>query len=225
MLDHSNLFALLIDGDNLQVSFVPQILDKIHEYGNPIIKNVYLNRNSLTSEWDELINEHTIQPIYVPNNTPRKNAVDIAITIDAMELLFERKDLSGFCIISSDSDFTRLADYIVRKSRFVLGMGEDKTPTSFQKACSEFIEINDLTQTKNSVKLSQNTTVPAKTTPYDTDFGIVFARAYEKLTNGAHSWVQLMDLKEEMNALDDNLQSSEYRNTRRFAEKILATVH
>src|SRR5688500_13702431 len=124
MSENPRLFALFIDGDNVQVPLVPQILEKLNKYRRPIIRKVYLNRPSFP-HWEEIINEYSLEPVWVPNNTTRKNAADIALVIDAMDLLYQQPDIKGFCIISSDSDFTRLATYLVGKNRFMLGIGEE----------------------------------------------------------------------------------------------------
>jgi uncharacterized protein (TIGR00288 family) len=229
MSENPKLFALFIDGDNVQqmsIALVLQMLDKISEYGNPIIKNVYLNRASLTEVWGEIINEYSLHPIWVPNNTPRKNASDIALAIDAMELLCDHSDLTGFCIVSSDSDFTRLATHLVRKNKFVLGIGENKTPKSFVKACTKFIYIEDLLQPQIPVEKPKSIPVQEKEKPSDTDtnptFETLFIQAYENTSKDTDGWVQLIEIKEGMIALDNEFQSSEYQNTRRFAEKIEA---
>lgn len=229
MSENPKLFALLIDGDNVQqisLSLVSQILDKISEYGNPIIKNTYLNSASVKSKhWGEIINEHALKPIWVPNNIKGKNAADIALAIDAMELLYESPDLAGFCIVSSDSDFTGLAKRIVRKGKFVLGIGEDKTPSSFVNACSEFVYINDILQPHIPVEKPKSIPVQEQEKPSDTDtnptFETWFIQAYENISKDTEGWAQLVDIKDEMNALDDEFQLSEYQNTRRFAEKII----
>src|SRR5689334_22255812 len=111
-MSENTKLALLIDGDNVSLSLIPQILNEISRYSKPLISKVYLNNASLTS-WQSLINEHSLHPMWIPNNTTRKNAADIALVIDAMEILYERTYITDFCIVSSDSDFTQLARYII----------------------------------------------------------------------------------------------------------------
>lgn len=223
MLKNPKSFALLIDGDNVQATLVPQILDKIREYGNPIIKNVYFNKLSL-EHWKPIINEYSLQPVWVPNTTTRKNASDIALVIDAMELLYERSYLTDFCIVSSDSDFTLLAKYIVGKNKFMLGIGEDKTPKSFVIACSKFIYIEDLLQPQVPIEKSKDISGEEKSKPIDTDsnqaFETLFIQAYENTPKDEQGWVQLKDIKAEMSAQDREFQSRDYQNTRRLADRV-----
>jgi uncharacterized protein (TIGR00288 family) len=230
MSENSELMALLIDGDNANSAHVPMILNKISEYGEPIIMRVYLNKSSLTqSTWDEAINKYSLEPVYVPNNTPRKNAVDIALVIDAMELLYERPDLTRFCIVSSDSDFTRLAKRVKGRNKYILGVGREQTPASFVNACltpgSDFVYIEGLVQSQVPVEQPENISDQANGHPDASDVTPLFARlfiqAYENTAHNVDDWVELVKIKEGMNALDPEFQA---RNTRWLAEavKILA---
>jgi hypothetical protein len=220
MSENPRLFALLIDGDNVSVSLVPRIQEKIGEYGKLIIKRVYLNEPS--KNWNVIINDNSLSGVWVTNNTKGKNASDIALVIDAMDLLLTRSDLAGFCIVSSDSDFTRLAAYIVEKNKFMLGIGEDHTPLSFVKACSEFVYIKNLLQPRAPIEQPKNIVHQAQEKPNDTNlsFEALFVTAYENSTKDKDEWIQPVEIKEKMNALDNEFQSSEYQNMRRLAEKI-----
>jgi hypothetical protein len=221
MSEKSDVFALLIDGDNIQAAHVPKMLEKIGEEGNPIIRRVYLNFSSIT-QWQAIINECSLDPVWVPNNTTGKNAADIALVIGAMDLLCNHADLTGFCIVSSDSDFTQLAKHIKGLNRFVLGIGEDKTPVSFRNACTKFVLIDDLLQLQMPVE-QQEDDEPEDADPKHT-FEALFIQAYENVSRDSDSdgWVQLVDIKEEMNALDHDFQSSDYQNTKRLAEEVEA---
>ncbi len=227
MSENPKLFALLIDGDNVQALLVPQILDKFSEFGKPIIKRVYLNKASLTqSDWDEVINKYSLEPEYVPNNTARKNAADIALVIDVMELLYDRPDLTNFCVVSSDSDFTRLAKRIEGKNKYILGIGAENTPDSFVNACSKFVYIEELLRAQVPIEQPKNISNQEKDKPNDTGtnqtFETLFIQAYENTYKDEDGWVQLIEIKGEMNALDHEFRSSDYQYMRRFAEKVVA---
>lgn len=219
------IFALFIDGDNVnnkeeQPILIPKIFEKINEYGNPIIKKVYLNRHSLSEHWEKIITEHVLKPEWIPNNTSRKNASDIALVIDTMELLYERPDIEGYCIVASDSDYTRLAAHIVAKNKFVLGIGETKTPSSFVNACSKFVYIEDLLSPPKPNKVSEPTkSGQAESYPL---FDALLVQAYEYCAKDEDGWVLLNAVKEQMNLLDTDFRESELQNTKRLAEKVIA---
>ncbi len=141
-------FAVLIDGDNAQASLLPQILAEVSKVGLITIKRIYgdwttTNMNS----WKESLHKHAIQPIQQFRYTVGKNATDSAMIIDAMDLLHSN-DVDGFCIVASDSDYTRLATRIREEGLFVIGVGEKKTPEAFTNACNQFIYCENLTGTK-----------------------------------------------------------------------------
>ena len=137
-------FAVLIDGDNAQASLLPQILTEVSKFGLITIKRIYgdwttTNMNS----WKDFLPVHAIQPVQQFRNTVGKNATDSAMIIDAMDLLYSN-DLQGFCIVSSDSDYTRLATRLREDGLFVVGVGEKKTPEAFVNACNQFIYSENL---------------------------------------------------------------------------------
>jgi len=147
-------FAVLIDGDNAQASLLPQILAEVSKVGLITIKRIYgdwttTNMNS----WKDSLHKYAIQPIQQFRYTVGKNATDSAMIIDAMDLLHSN-DVDGFCIVSSDSDYTRLATRIREDGLFVIGVGEKKTPEAFANACNQFIYCENLTTTKEAKKKS-----------------------------------------------------------------------
>lgn len=145
--------AMLIDGDNAQSSLLPQMLVETGKYGMVTVRRIYgdwttPNMNS----WKDVLNFHAIQPIQQFRYTIGKNATDSAMIIDAMDILHSRV-VEGFCLISSDSDYTRLATRIRETGIFVMGIGEKKTPKPFVNACDVFVYTENLvTQTKNQQK-------------------------------------------------------------------------
>ena len=136
--------ALLIDADNVAVKYMDTIIDELSQYGDIIIRRVYGNWiNSTIKGWLECTNKYALNLIMQESNTSGKNATDICLVIDAMKLLYEGK-ADMFCIASSDGDFTKLAKEIRENGIDVIGMGEDKTPQSFVRACKKFVVLNQI---------------------------------------------------------------------------------
>ena len=136
--------AVLIDGDNIPSAHVKEMMEEIAKYGNPTIKRIYgdWTRPGLT-KWKNLLLENAITPIQQYGYTKGKNATDSAMIIDAMDILYSGK-VNGFCLVSSDSDFTRLATRLREAGMQVIGIGEKKTPNPFIVACDKFIYIEIL---------------------------------------------------------------------------------
>lgn len=132
-------FAVLIDADNVSAQAIEGLIAEVANYGVAIVKRIYGDWTlpNLKS-WKEQLLEHAIQPIQQFRYTVGKNATDSALIIDAMDLLFRAK-LDGFCLVSSDSDFTRLASRIREEGLMVIGFGERKTPRAFVTACDRFV--------------------------------------------------------------------------------------
>ncbi|MCC7454308.1 MAG: NYN domain-containing protein [Crocinitomix sp.] len=133
--------AVLIDADNIPYANVQGMLDEIAKLGTPTIKRIYgdWTRPGITG-WKAPLLEHAITPIQQYGYTTGKNATDSAMIIDAMDILHSDK-VGGFCLVSSDSDFTRLATRIRESGKLVIGIGEKKTPKPFIVACDKFIYI------------------------------------------------------------------------------------
>jgi uncharacterized LabA/DUF88 family protein len=133
--------AVLIDADNIPYSNIKGMLDEITKFGIPNIKRIYGDWTKNTvSGWKPALLEHAITPIQQYSYTTGKNATDSAMIIDAMDILHSQK-VDGFCIVSSDSDFTRLAIRLRESGKTVIGIGEKKTPNPFIVACDKFIYI------------------------------------------------------------------------------------
>ena len=134
-------FALLIDADNVSAKYIKPILDELSKYGNVTYKRIYGDwTSSYNSSWKEELLQNSITPIQQFSYTQGKNATDSAMIIDAMDMLYT-SELEGFCLVSSDSDFTKLASRLRESGRMVIGMGESKTPVPFRKACDIFTEL------------------------------------------------------------------------------------
>ena len=136
--------AVLFDADNVPSSHVQEMLNEITKYGVPTIKRIYGDWTKPNlGGWKAVLLENAITPVQQYSYTTGKNATDSAMIIDAMDILHSNK-VDGFCIISSDSDFTRLATRLRESSKMVIGMGEKKTPRPFIVSCDKFVYIENL---------------------------------------------------------------------------------
>ncbi len=136
-----NRFALLIDADNVSSRYVKPILDELSKYGDVTIKRIYGDWTlNLHAKWKQVLLDNSITPMQQFGYTQGKNSTDSAMIIDAMDILYS-DSVDGFCIVSSDSDFTRLASRLRESGRMVIGMGEKKTPVPFRRACDVFTAL------------------------------------------------------------------------------------
>lgn len=148
------MLAVLIDGDNIPSGYLKEMMEEIAKYGNPTIKRIYGDwTKPILARWKNLLLENAITPIQQYGYTTGKNATDSAMIIDAMDILYSEK-VNGFCLVSSDSDFTRLATRLREAGMHVIGIGEKKTPEPFIVACDRFIYIEIL---KSRTKENENT--------------------------------------------------------------------
>ncbi|BES72946.1 NYN domain-containing protein [Marinobacter nanhaiticus D15-8W] len=143
-LDQHKKIAVLIDADNAQLSKLPLILEELSSHGHVVTKRAYgdWSVDSLKN-WKTALNELAIQPVQQFAYTRGKNATDASMIIDAMDLLYSKK-FDAFALISSDSDFTKLASRLREDEIYVFGFGEHKTPTSFRNACDDFLLTENL---------------------------------------------------------------------------------
>ena len=134
-------YAVLIDADNISSKYAATIFEELEKYGLSTYRRIYGNW-SRGNGWSEgMLLEYSIMPVQQFSYTSGKNATDMAMVIDAMDILFKNK-VQGFCLVTSDSDFTRLAMRLREENMFVLGMGESKTPVALTRACNKFIHLN-----------------------------------------------------------------------------------
>jgi uncharacterized LabA/DUF88 family protein len=149
--------AVLIDADNIPYSNVRGMLEEIAKYGTPTFKRIYGDwTKQTTSGWKGVLLENAITPIQQYSYTRGKNSTDSALIIDAMDILYSGK-VDGFCIVSSDSDFTRLVTRLREAGMRVIGLGERKTPHPFIVACDKFIYLEILAQSAPAQEPSQET--------------------------------------------------------------------
>ncbi|MDD2414156.1 MAG: NYN domain-containing protein [Eubacteriaceae bacterium] len=137
-------FAILIDGDNISARYIAGILDEMTNYGIATYKRIYGDWTSTNaSKWKDELLSNSITPIQQFSNVSGKNATDSALIIDAMDILYGGA-VDGFCIVSSDSDFTRLASRLRESGMIIIGMGEEKTPGAFRNACTKFVSLENI---------------------------------------------------------------------------------
>lgn len=137
-------FALLIDADNISAKYIGDILEELSTYGITTYKRIYGDWTSTqATKWKGELLENSVIPVQQFSNTVGKNATDSTLIIDAMDILYTG-NVEGFCIVSSDSDFTRLASRLRESGMEVIGMGEEKTPRSFRVACTRFVNLENL---------------------------------------------------------------------------------
>lgn len=150
--------AVLIDADNAQAAIIEELLAEIAKYGTASVKRIYGDwTNPYLKSWKELLLKYSIQPIQQFGYTQGKNATDSALIIDAMDLLYTG-EFDGFCLVTSDSDFTKLAARIRESGLVVYGFGERKTPEAFVAACDKFVFTEVLRDEEEQRSIRKKTT-------------------------------------------------------------------
>ena len=186
--------AILIDGDNAQSSLLPQMLVETGRHGQVTVRRIYGDWTTNTmNSWKDMLNYHAIQPIQQFRYTVGKNATDSAMIIDAMDILHSGV-VDGFCLVSSDSDYTRLATRIRETGIFVMGIGEKKTPKAFVNACDLFVYTENLVEEKKAVQQKRIQNPRAKRTKEEEkeepDPMPVLSQAFE-MAVGQDGWARL----------------------------------
>lgn len=149
--------AVLIDADNIPSAYVKEMMEEIAKYGNPTVKRIYGDwTKPQVTKWKKILLENALSPIQQYGYTTGKNSTDSAMIIDAMDILYSDK-VDGFCIASSDSDFTKLAMRLREAGKLVIGIGEKKTPNPFIVACDRFIYL-EILKTQEIEETSEATT-------------------------------------------------------------------
>jgi hypothetical protein len=199
--------AMLIDGDNAQYSLLKQMIEEASRYGTVTIRRAYGDwKQPNLSNWDSPMRTHAVRSIHQARNTTGKNATDSALIIEAMDILHSGK-VQGFCIVSSDSDFTGLCMRIREEGLFVMGIGRKETPEAFVNACNVFVHVENLVQ-------PQKTTQPKKVEPKKTasngaDLMNLLRRAFDILEPD-DGWVLLSALGDALHRLDPSFDSRTY---------------
>ncbi len=151
--EKSKVFALLIDADNVSPKYMSAIIEEMTtKYGNLSYRRIYGDfTETRKNSWKKMLQENSLTPIQQYENTVGKNSSDSALIIDAMDILYTG-NVDGFCIVSSDSDFTRLCSRLKESQMYVIVMGEEKTPRAIRMACDKFITLENLVESDDDDK-------------------------------------------------------------------------
>lgn len=180
--------AVLIDGDNAQPKLIKEILEEVSKYGKATIRRIYGDwTQSQMNGWKEIINQYSISPVQKFAYTTGKNSTDSSMIIDAMDIL-HGKNIDGFCIVSSDSDYTGLAKRIREEGLFVMGIGQKKTPSAFVQSCEIFTFSENLAppiekQAKAKAKTNTKEASPKETIPQSKVNLSIIDKAFDISTN------------------------------------------
>lgn len=232
--DPERRIAMLIDGDNAQHSLLKQMFEEASRYGDVTIRRAYGDWTQPNlANWRPVMLAHAIQPIQQWRYTTGKNATDSALIIDAMDILYSGT-VQGFCIVSSDSDYTRLCTRIRESGLFVMGIGREKTPEAFINACNVFVYVENLVESdeiKEPVEVQATTTVkkageaktPAKApratakTPTNSkqadpqkDLLNLLRRAFDIAVQDDEGWVHLGPLGSALQRIEPSFDSRTY---------------
>ncbi len=209
--------AVLIDAENAQASLTPYLLSEIAKYGVASVKRVYGDwTGPQLSGWKDMLLTHSIQPMQQFRYTSGKNAIDSAMIIDAMDLLYTAK-FDGFCLVSSDSDFTRLAARIRESGLVVYGFGRRQTPKAFVAACDKFVYTEILTEGEDIV-----VSKPTKESPKDEKLRTLLSVAVED-SGDENGWANLGAVGSEINKYSPDFDPRNY-GFRKLSDLLRATA-
>ncbi|NPV55987.1 MAG: NYN domain-containing protein [Anaerolineae bacterium] len=209
--DQTRRIAMLIDGDNAQPSLIEKMLAETAKYGLTTIRRIYGDWTAANmGGWKDMLQTYAIQPIQQFRYTIGKNATDSAMIIDAMDILYTG-GVDGFCLVSSDSDYTRLATRIREKGFYVMGIGKKNTPRAFVNACDVFTYTENLLpesqRPKPSTRRKKGTTAPAE--PVTPDPLPLLKNAFE-IASQEDGWAFLGTLGHHVRQLDPGFDSRTY---------------
>ncbi|WP_418654916.1 NYN domain-containing protein [Acinetobacter bereziniae] len=209
-MENTKKFAVLIDADNSSVNSISSVLEEVAKYGIASVKRVYGDWSNPTLKgWYEIALRYGMSPVQQFAYTVGKNATDIAMVIDAMELLYSGK-FDGFCLVSSDSDFTPLALKIREKGLFVHGFGKSSTPVSFVSACDKFIDVKNFIDGEPiDLKSNLNEKVSQGQISIDKD---VLALILKTIRDKAdeNGWANLLTVNQYLSAVKPDFDSRVY---------------
>ena len=201
--------AMLIDGDNVQHSLLKEMIEEASRYGTVTTRRAYGDWTKPNlANWRSVMLTHAIHPIQQWRYTTGKNATDSSLIIDAMDILYSG-NVQGFCIVSSDSDYTRLCTRIRESGLFVMGMGQKQTPEAFVNACDVFVHVENLAPAKKN----QPNKTPKKNTQTLTKehkrLMNLFTRAFD-ISDHEDGWITLSALGSALHRLDPSFDSRTY---------------
>lgn len=179
-MEKSDKIAVLVDGDNARSKLLKPILEEVSKYGKVTIRRIYGDwTDTRMSGWKTVLNDLSFNPIQKFSYTTGKNSTDSSLIIDAMDILHD-KIVDGFCIVSSDSDYTGLAKRIREEGVFVMGIGEKKTPNAFVQSCEVFTYTENILSNKDTVSAKERSNQKTKTPKIDTS---LIDKAFEMSIN------------------------------------------
>jgi uncharacterized LabA/DUF88 family protein len=203
--------AIFVDGDNATQSLLKPILEEVSKYGTPTIRRVYADWTTQAMQsWKRVILDNAFQPVQQYNVAKGKNSTDAALIIDAMDVLY-RGDVGAFCIVSSDSDYTRLATRLREAGKLVVGVGERQTPQSLVNACQIFIYTENLSGDGDSGKGGKTTGRQRRSAPAGGN-GVpmkLLERAYE-ICEDETGWAELGHMGNKLIDLDPGFDPRTY---------------
>ncbi|EEX49404.1 MULTISPECIES: NYN domain-containing protein [Pasteurella] len=206
--------AVLIDADNASARDIKAILEEVTKYGEATVKRIYGNFVSTNGQWKETINQYAIKPMQQFAFTTGKNATDGFMIIDAMDLLYTNR-FDGFCIVSSDSDFTALAIRLKEHGATVYGFGKKQTPLAFRNACSRFIYVENLhddepSQVNDEVNQMSNVSKPEETATAISSVKPIPIETLKKIFEQQSDWIQLGLLGQQWGLLETDFDPRNY---------------
>ena len=222
--EQKRLVAVLIDGDNISAKYLPLIVNEATRYGVASYKRVYGDfTSSQAAKWRNVIQDgsYSISPIQQFSNTKRKNATDTALIIDAMDMLYT-SNIDVFCIISSDSDFTKLAVRLKESGKEVIGMGEKKTPRSFRAACTVFTDLEVLMEMDYARQEaeSESDTVKTKDDILSEIENVIIEIITENNNKGRDTWLAEVGSRLQNKFSDFDVRKYGYSSLLMFIEEI-----
>ncbi len=203
--------AILIDGDNAQSTLMEQILVEAGKFGNSTIRRVYGDwTTSSMKSWKDILNSFAFQPIQQFRYTVGKNSTDSAMIIDAMDIL-HTESVDGFCLVSSDSDYTRLATRIRESGKLVIGIGKKLTPRAFVSACNVFIYTENLSRVEVHKAGKKREEKPAEVvTPQDTELVKLIDQAMDMTETDDEGWTKLSEVGTALRRVDPGFDPRTY---------------
>lgn len=211
-MEQEKRFALLIDADNISHKYIGIITREAQLMGSVTIRRIYGDwTDDSKASWKKVLLDNSLTPIQQYSYTIGKNSSDSAMIIDAMDILYT-SPVEGFILVSSDSDFTRLASRLRESGKTIIGMGESKTPLPFRKACEQFKILDILYREKDKVKEKEKVTaVPAAPKPKNESKGVPAPERQEKTQEEVTEIVDLSEIKETiLSILDENSDEDEW---------------
>lgn len=199
--------AILIDGDNAQASLIEQIVVESSRYGNATVRRIYGDWTSTSMKsWKDTLNSYAFQPFQQFSYSVGKNATDSAMIIDAMDILHSNQ-VDGFCLVSSDSDYTRLATRLRESGKLVVGIGKNLTPRAFVSACDVFIYTENLEKRERQ---KGHTATRQKMSKEDQDLIDNIEDAIEMAGTDDDGWARLSEVGTALRRIDPGFDPRTY---------------